>query len=84
MRIDSALSSSRAKSRSETPSMLLRQMPSKPSAAAVISLLKQQEKRQAFGDFGRDLVRDKFPWRKMSDFLIEDYRNFLADKNRKA
>ncbi|MBE6370457.1 MAG: glycosyltransferase family 4 protein [Lentisphaerae bacterium] len=54
------------------------------AAAAVVSLLKQQEKRQAFGEFGRNLVRDKFPWRKMSDFLIEDYRNFLAEKKRKA
>ena len=54
------------------------------AAAAVVSLLKQQEKRQAFGEFGRNLVRDKFPWRKMSDFLIGDYLNFLAEKNRKA
>ena len=54
------------------------------AAAAVISLLEQREKRQAFGEFGRNLVRDKFPWRKMSDFLIEDYRNFLAEKKRKA
>ena len=54
------------------------------AAAAVISLLEQKEKRQAFGEFGRSLVRDKFPWRKMSDFLIEDYRNFLAEKKHKA
>ena len=54
------------------------------AAAAVISLLEQQEKRQAFGEFGRNLVRDKFPWRKMSDFLIGDYLNFLAEKKRKA
>lgn len=54
------------------------------AAAAVVSLLEQKEKRQAFGAFGRDLVRDKFPWRKMSDFLIGDYRNFLAEKKRKV
>jgi glycosyltransferase involved in cell wall biosynthesis len=54
------------------------------AAAAVVSLLEQKEKRQAFGEFGRNLVRDKFPWRKMSDFLIGDYRNFLAEKKHKA
>ena len=51
---------------------------------AVISLLQQADRRRSFGEFGRDLVRDKFPWRKMSDFLIEDYRNFLAEKKREA
>ena len=52
------------------------------AAEAVISLLRQDDKRRSFGKYGQELVRDKFPWRKMSDFLIGDYQTFLAEKNK--
>ena len=54
------------------------------AAEAVISLLRQDDKRRSFGEYGKELVRDKFPWKKMSDFLIEDYQTFLAEKNKHA
>ena len=52
------------------------------AAEAVVSLLQQDDKRRAFGKYGQELVRDRFPWRKMSDFLIADYQTFLAEKNK--
>ena len=48
------------------------------AAEALIRLLQEEKLRRAFGEYGRELVRDKFPWRKMSDALIEDYQQFLS------
>ena len=29
---------------------------------------------------GRELVKDKFPWQKMSEILIHEYETFLAGR----
>jgi len=34
------------------------------------------------GEAGRALVKDKFPWRRMSEILIGDYQEFLARKKK--
>ena len=50
------------------------------AADALIRLLSDETLRRSLGEFGRELVRDKFPWRKMSDTLIRDYQRILAEK----
>ena len=50
------------------------------AAEALIRLLKDEPERHAFGEYGRKLVRDQFPWKVMSDTLITDYQNFLSEK----
>ena len=53
------------------------------AARALIDLLEHEDRRRAYGESGRELVRDKFPWRKMSDVLIEEYESFLSERNSK-
>lgn len=44
---------------------------------AISLLLNDHEMRAAFGEAGREIVRSKFHWQKMSDDLIEAYRELL-------
>lgn len=53
------------------------------AAQALIRILEQPDERRKLGEYGRNLVRDKFPWRRMSDTLIADYEACLAAKRRK-
>lgn len=50
------------------------------AAQKLIRLLTSETDRMTLGEYGRELVRDKFPWQKMSDTLIHDYETFLAAK----
>ena len=47
------------------------------SAEALVRILGDETERKKLGEYGRELVRDKFAWRTMSDTLIADYQNFL-------
>ena len=49
---------------------------------ALIRILNHESERRMLGEYGRELVRDKFPWRKMSDTLIADYQAFLSGKRK--
>ncbi|MBO4630659.1 MAG: glycosyltransferase family 4 protein, partial [Lentisphaeria bacterium] len=49
------------------------------AAKALIRILRNESERRTLGEYGRELVRDKFPWRKMSDTLIEDYQELLSE-----
>jgi len=49
------------------------------AAAALVRLLSDETGRRTLGGAGREMVRDKFPWRKMSDTLIAEYQEFLAE-----
>lgn len=53
------------------------------AAQALIRILEHPEERRRLGEYGRSLVRDKFPWKKMSDTLIADYEACLAAKRKK-
>lgn len=53
------------------------------AAQALIRILEQPDERRKLGEYGRNLVRDKFPWRRMSDTLIADYEACLAAKRSK-
>ena len=48
--------------------------------AMLLRLLKSPEEASEMGARGRELVREKFPWRKMSDTLIREYESFLGEK----
>ena len=50
------------------------------AADALLRLLKSPEEAAEMGARGRELVREKFPWRSMSDTLIREYESFLAGK----
>ena len=50
---------------------------------ALIRILEHPDERRGLGEYGRSLVRDKFPWKKMSDTLIADYEACLAAKRKK-
>ena len=50
------------------------------AADALLRLLKSPEEAAEMGARGRELVREKFPWRNMSDTLIREYESFLAGK----
>ena len=52
------------------------------AAAAMVRILGNDQERKALGEYGRNLVRDKFPWKVMSDTLIEDYQKLLAEKRK--
>ena len=47
------------------------------AAEAVVRILNDETQRKKLGEYGRELVRDKFAWRTMSDTLIADYQKFL-------
>ena len=51
------------------------------AAKALKHLLSSPEDCRKMGENGRNLVKDVFPWRKMSDILLEDYRNSLSQKS---
>lgn len=53
------------------------------AAQALIRILEHPDERRGLGEYGRSLVRDKFPWKKMSDTLIADYEACLAAKRKK-
>ena len=53
------------------------------AAQALIRVLEHPDERHGLGEYGRSLVRDKFPWKKMSDTLIADYEACLAAKRKK-
>ena len=53
------------------------------AAQALIRVLEHPDERRGLGEYGRSLVRDKFPWKKMSDTLIADYEACLAAKRKK-
>ena len=53
------------------------------AAQTLIRILEHPEERRRLGEYGRSLVRDKFPWKKMSDTLIADYEACLAAKRKK-
>ena len=52
------------------------------AAAALVRILGNEQERKTLGEYGRNLVRDKFPWKVMSDTLIEDYRKLLDEKRK--
>lgn len=45
---------------------------------ALLHLLKHPQEAAEMGLRGRELVKDKFPWQKMSEILIHEYETFLA------
>ncbi len=49
---------------------------------AIGSLLADPARRLAMGQAGRELIRDKFDWHKMSDILMEEYRMNLEQLKR--
>ena len=50
------------------------------AADALIRILSDETTQKRLGTAGREIVRDKFPWQKMSQALIEDYERLLAAK----
>ena len=50
---------------------------------AVEFLLDHEDKRLEMGANGRNLVKDVFGWKRMSDILMEDYKEQLAEKQKK-
>ena len=54
------------------------------AADALIRLLDGESERHTLGEYGRELVRGKFDWRKMSDTLIADYTVSLERKRKDA
>ena len=50
------------------------------AADAVCRLLDSPEELERMGKNGRALVRELFPWKRMSDILLEDYKLLLAEK----
>lgn len=48
-------------------------------AAAVNALLGNPDRRRAMGAAGRDLVRERFSWRRMGNILEAEYRRLLAE-----
>ena len=52
------------------------------AAEALIRILSSEAERCTLGEAGREMVRDKFPWQKMSDTLIEEYQSFLTGKKK--
>ena len=50
------------------------------AADAVCRLLDSPEELKRMGENGRALVRELFPWKRMSDILLEDYKQLLAEK----
>ena len=52
------------------------------AATAMVRILSNEQERKTLGEYGRNLVRDKFPWKVMSDTLIEDYQRLLAEKRK--
>ena len=59
---------------------LIRPLDSQGAAEAVCRLLSSPEERERMGKNGRELVRELFPWKRMSDILLEDYARLLAAK----
>ena len=53
------------------------------AADAVCRLLDSPEELKKMGENGRILVRELFPWKRMSDILLEDYKLLLAEKAKK-
>jgi len=47
---------------------------------ALLRILSDDTLAARMGQAGRALVKDKFPWQKMSEILIRDYEKFLARK----
>lgn len=47
---------------------------------ALLHLLKHPQEAAEMGLRGRELVKDKFPWQKMSEILIHEYETFLAGR----
>ena len=45
-------------------------------------LLLDDEKRRAFGEAGRELVKPRFDWHTMSDTLIAEYTKYLELKKK--
>ncbi|OQA82169.1 MAG: 2-deoxystreptamine glucosyltransferase [Lentisphaerae bacterium ADurb.Bin242] len=52
------------------------------AAGALIRILSDDHEARRMGQAGRALVKDKFPWQKMSDTLIRDYEEFLSRKKK--
>ena len=50
------------------------------AADALIRILSDETTQKRLGTAGREIVRDKFPWQKMSQALIEDYERLLTAK----
>ena len=59
---------------------LIRPLDSQGAAEAVCRLLSSPKERERMGKNGRELVRELFPWKRMSDTLLEDYARLLAAK----
>lgn len=47
---------------------------------AVCDLLADPELRKKMGEAGRELVKERFAWKTMSDILIDEYEKLLAAK----
>ncbi len=47
---------------------------------ALLRILSDDTLAARMGQAGRTLVKDKFPWRRMSEILIRDYEEFLSRK----
>ena len=54
----------------------------KPGVEEISELLLDDDKRRAFGEAGRALVKPRFDWRTMSDILIADYEKYLEIKKK--
>lgn len=52
------------------------------AADAISLLLDSPAELKRLGENGRNLVKDLFPWKKMSDILLEDYRKLLEEKKK--
>lgn len=50
------------------------------AAEALLRILSDDGEARRLGQAGRALVKDKFPWQKMSEILIRDYEDFLVRK----
>ena len=61
---------------------LLRPGGDKPGVEEISELLLDDDKRRAFGEAGRALVKPRFDWRTMSDILIADYEKYLEIKKK--
>lgn len=53
--------------------------PGSPNKAgeAILFLLADPETRKIMGETGRELVKERFDWKRMSDILLEDYEDSL-------
>ncbi|MBO5760186.1 MAG: glycosyltransferase family 4 protein [Lentisphaeria bacterium] len=64
--------------------VLIRPLDWQGAADALCRLLENPTELERMGQNGRQLVRDLFPWKRMSDILLEDYALLLGKKKKTA